>query len=160
MSTNAEVPRAWATEAVDLVDADPTWPARGGPWPRQRSACRCVGCRSDPHGPPHPDGLHFKMTPGVRTPRGRRHRPCGCGCGSGIQAVHPRVRTLRRGRRFGPSGPPSAMQPGSYRIGSATAANRDKTAPSYPGRVRCGVHAPHSPVPAASTESEPNDPDF
>jgi GrpB-like predicted nucleotidyltransferase (UPF0157 family) len=29
MSASAEVPPAWATEPVDLVDADPTWPARG-----------------------------------------------------------------------------------------------------------------------------------
>jgi GrpB-like predicted nucleotidyltransferase (UPF0157 family) len=29
MSTNAEVPPPWATESVDLVDADPAWTLRG-----------------------------------------------------------------------------------------------------------------------------------
>jgi GrpB-like predicted nucleotidyltransferase (UPF0157 family) len=30
MSTNTEGPPFWATESVDLVDADPSWTARGG----------------------------------------------------------------------------------------------------------------------------------
>jgi hypothetical protein len=29
MSTNAEVPPAWATESVHLFDADPAWALRG-----------------------------------------------------------------------------------------------------------------------------------